>query len=415
MGGRVVVVVDKYPCLSESFVRNEIAALERHGISVAVVACCPEKQCDTWISSSLQARVLRTKECLDEIPRLKKAAAFRNAICDVGSSAAFFRGRVRSLRGTARTAWTASVVAPLIAQWKPDWVHAHFLSLPAVVGHLLATQLSLPFSISAHARDIFVPTTRLDLLCSTARFIAVCSLHAQASLIGRLPPQFAQKILHCPHPIDCPPFQRRQPDGPAKPPLFLCVARLVPKKGIDTVLEALALVRRRMAFRFRIVGGGPELHCLQRLAVRLGLDCVEFTGPGSPADVSAHLAQADLFLLGARTAMDGDRDGIPNAVLEAMAAGVPVVATDGGAIAEILRHRWTGWLSPPDDRMALADCIYEAASTPGLRGAIAERAWSEVVCRFSPDNSNQLAVQLERGIASVSCRGSIAVRPRPRI
>lgn len=400
MSRRVVVVADRYPCVSESFVRNDLAALEKRGISVSIVACCPPERCDRWISSPLEAEVLHTSETLKAFPLLKKAAVCFNAMSCVGFGAAFFRGRIRPLRGTARTAWTASVVGPRIARWRPDWVHAEFLGLPAAVGRLLAARLSVPFSISAHARDIFVPAMRLDRLCSTARFVAVCSSHARASLIGRLPPQLAEKVLYCPHVVACPPLRGRRPEGPARPPLFLCVARLVPKKGIDTVLQALALVRRRMHFRFRVVGGGPESDRLQQLARQLSLDCVEFTGPEAPSDVAAHLAQADLFVLGTRTAADGDRDGIPNALLEAMAAGVPVVATDGGAVSEIIRHRWTGWLSPPDDRMALADCICEAASMPELRNEITERAWFQVRRRFSSDNPNSLADQIERGIAS---------------
>jgi len=398
VSGRVLIVVDKYPCLSESFIRNDLAELERRGFAVAVVACCPAKHCDTWISSELQAKVLRARECLRTIPPSKRLEPFINAISDLGVSAAFFDGHMRSLRGTLRTAWTASAVTPIVAKWSPEWVHAQFLGIPAVVGDLLARRLGLPFSISAHARDIFVPTVRLDRLCSRAKFIAACSVQAQASLIGRLPSHLADRVFYCPHTIGWPPLQRRSSNDCAMPLLFLSVARLVPKKGLDTVLEALALVREQIDFRFRIVGEGPELHRLQRLASRLGLDCVEFNGRASPADVSEHLAEANLFLLGTRTAADGDRDGIPNAVLEAMAARVPVVATDGGAISEVLRHRCTGWLSPPDDHRALADCIYEAATHRALRDEIIEAAWSEIRRRFPSDNPHLLADRIKCAI-----------------
>jgi glycosyltransferase involved in cell wall biosynthesis len=175
-----------------------------------------------------------------------------------------------------------------------------------------------------------------------------------------------------------------------EPLRLLSVCRLVPKKGIDVVLRALAMVRSEVHYHYRICGAGPELPRLRALTRELQLENVDFVGPISPAAVAAELAQADVFALGTRRTPDGDRDGLPNALLEAMAAGVPVIASDAGAVSEVVQHRRTGWLPPPDRPREFADALREVALDRVIRWTVAVNAHAEIRRRFSSELSPSL-------------------------
>jgi glycosyltransferase involved in cell wall biosynthesis len=136
--------------------------------------------------------------------------------------------------------------------------------------------------------------------------------------------------------------------------------------------------------RYRVVGDGPEGPRLRRLAASLGIaHVVEWAGPREPAAIGAELAAADVVVLGCRVARDGDRDGVPNALLEAMAAGVPVIACDAGGVNEVIEHGRTGWLVAPDDPRALALALDTVARDPVLRAAVGEGGRTSVQHRFA--------------------------------
>lgn len=393
LGGRVAVVVDRYPCVSESFVRRELAALEAQGFELAIVVCSPAAKCDPWFPSGLRAAVIRTDACARSCDGWQRVRAGAVALRNLQRAIPLFPAGARGVKAAARAAWTAAAIQPVLERWSPDWVHAHFLGMPAATASLLTRHLRIPLSISAHARDIFVPSVRLAPVCARARFVAVCSEHAQATLMGRLPASLAQRVVHFPHQLNCARTIADRPARNGEQLRLLSVCRLVPKKGIDVVLRALALLPDA-PYRYRIVGDGPERARLQALVEVLGLDGVEFAGPAPPEEVPMELARADVFVLGTSTAQDGDRDGIPNAMLEAMAAGVPVVMTDSGAVSEVIRHGRTGWLAPPNCPAALAKVLMEAASDYVNRRHVAVQAHLEVQRRFSDENRCPLATRL---------------------
>jgi len=215
------------------------------------------------------------------------------------------------------------------------------------------------------------------------------------------------RVVRFRHYVDCGPTVTERATRDGAPLRLLSVCRLVPKKGIDVILRALALLGPEVPCRYRIVGGGPERAQLYGLARELGLPGVEFVGPLPPDIIPTELAQADVFVLGLRTARDGDRDGVPNAVLEAMAAGVPVVVSDAGAVSEVVRHGSTGWLLPPDQPRAFAEALREVASDHAMRRRVAEGAHLEIRRRFSSElRPSPLAVRLAREIASTRIRSS---------
>ncbi|HKR13396.1 MAG TPA: glycosyltransferase family 4 protein [Pyrinomonadaceae bacterium] len=395
--GRVAVMVDKYPCLSESFIRRELTNLASLGFKLVVLTCSPARRSDRALlpespfnvffpeAHSGRDHVRLAAESLRELPR----------------ALTLFPKGPRSTAAAGRAAWTAAAIRPALESWKPDWLHAHFLGMPAAAACLLSQRLNVPLSISAHARDIFVPQVDLAKLCSRARFVSTCSEHARTSLIEQLPSQLAKRVVHFSHDVECGPTVKNQEQVNGFPLRLLSVCRLVPKKGVDVILKALALLRSESEcrYRYRIVGGGPELSRLKALASDLNLEDVEFVGPVSPDVVQRELAHADVFVLGARRMPDGDRDGIPNAMLEAMAAGIPVIVSDAGGVSEVIRHRSTGWLLPPNNPEAFADALREVALDHRVRRRVAASARAEVRRRFS-QNGRLLALKLSSEMAN---------------
>ncbi len=157
-------------------------------------------------------------------------------------------------------------------------------------------------------------------------------------------------------------------------PVVLCVARFVEKKGIDTLLEALALLASRgVDFRCELIGEGPLRQTLEHLAQQLNLtQRVVFLGGATQISVAAALEGATVFALPCRQAPDGDQDGMPNVLIEAMAVGVPVVGGDAGGVAEAVDHERSGLLVPSNAPTELAEALERVLSDPALRHRLVE-------------------------------------------
>jgi glycosyltransferase involved in cell wall biosynthesis len=169
---------------------------------------------------------------------------------------------------------------------------------------------------------------------------------------------------------------------------ILSVGRLVPKKGFDVLLDALALFPAAQRPRVTIVGDGPERTNLQRLADSLGLDShVHFCGWLPNDQVKNLLRRSTMCVLPCRVDSDGDRDGIPVALMEAMAEGVPVITGDLPAIRELIQNGENGILLPPDDVFGLADAIRELSSRPGLRERLGRAGRERVQEEFALDTN----------------------------
>jgi colanic acid/amylovoran biosynthesis glycosyltransferase len=189
-----------------------------------------------------------------------------------------------------------------------------------------------------------------------------------------------------PHGVDLSRFRPRafRPRGPLA---LLAVGRLVEKKGFHVLIDAAAQLRT--AFRLRIVGDGPEHARLAGAVQRHGLaESVELAGPLTHHELPAEYAAADVVVTPSLADAAGDRDGLPNVVLEAMASGLSVVGGDVGALATALNGR-SGLLVPPGDADALADAVELLAARPGLRAAIGQAARARVQRDFDLDRCGE--------------------------
>jgi glycosyltransferase involved in cell wall biosynthesis len=269
-------------------------------------------------------------------------------------------------------------------------IHAHFASSPASVALLLARITGLPFSFTGHARDIFELTAPelIAALVADARFVVAVSDYSREYLMRVIAPADRTKVVVVRNGID---GQRFSPPGGDAPvagrggvPLILSVARLVEKKGLDTLVEACGrLAAEGVAFRCEVIGEGPQRRMLETLAGRAGIDGhIALPGMKDQQAVIAAYRAATVFVLPCRRTATGDQDGLPVSIAEAMWAGVPVVTTPTSGIPELVVHGETGLLVPAGDPGALADAIVRLLNDPALRARLAGNARAAAAAAF---------------------------------
>jgi len=256
-------------------------------------------------------------------------------------------------------------------------LHAHFAGLTADIAAIAARTLGLPWTCAVHAHDVFTPPPRqLSRRLRTATGIVACSEAAASAVIAAgIPPEKVTVIRHG-LPLNDFPFDTIQPDQ-----LVLFAGRLEPKKGIDTLIRACALLLTRgVHFTCVIAGDGPDMQALKRLSERLGLiDTVVFVGWQSQEETRSHIMDASVLVLPSRRLGNGDRDGIANVLVEAMALGTPVITSTASAAREVITDNVNGLLVPPDAPGPLADALASALTSKDLllRLAKAGRQTSE--------------------------------------
>lgn len=196
----------------------------------------------------------------------------------------------------------------------------------------------------------------------------------------------------------------------------MSVGRLVEKKGHDTLIRAIAVMRDAgIDVQVRIAGEGPEWSTLQRLAHGLGVsDRVSFLGPLTPAEVESEYLTADVFALACRKLPDGDRDGIPNVLLEAMAHGLPVASTTLAGVREAVIDGDSGLLSAPDDPAGLAASLERLAASADLRAVMGAAGRERIAKAFRREQTLPIVHQTlqEAGLVPAPVYALAADEPR---
>jgi glycosyltransferase involved in cell wall biosynthesis len=267
-------------------------------------------------------------------------------------------------------------------------LHAHFVHSPTSVA-LFASQFSgLSFSFTGHAKDIYTSDPRqLAEKIDLARFAVTCTEHNKQYL-RRISPGTTTPIYRIYHGIEIDLFSRdtHQNKGLKNSPPYniLTVARITPKKGLDTVYRAIRLLcDQGFAVNHTLIGDGEDRATILSLIRDLGLNQVTRWLGTQPHDVVLeHYRQSDLFVLACEIAPNGDRDGIPNVLIESMAVGVPVVATNVSAIPELVEDEENGLLVPPGEPEQLALAMTRLLEDEDLRKRVIPAAKKRVVREF---------------------------------
>ncbi|MBJ7470888.1 MAG: glycosyltransferase family 4 protein, partial [Solirubrobacteraceae bacterium] len=398
----VSYVIRTFPKLSESFVLREVLALHEAGVPIEVWSLVPPSDAEAALvpGAAPLAGLIRT-------PPRGRSGLVRM----MGDLLALLLRRPRS---TLRMVWWALVwtvrerdprtlaalpyAAHLARRAAAPHLHAHFANTPATTAVLAAGLSGRTASYTAHARDLWVVTSPQFLRAKTRRCtFAAGETTFAADLIRQragwaVPAHTVTNIVPAPEPTAL--------TQPREPGLIVVTARLVEKKGLDLLLRAMAELLAPQPgasggspVRLEVIGDGPDRAALQALAVELGIaDHVLFRGAVAYDDVRATLARASIFALPAREATDGDTDGLPVAILEAMAHRLAVVSTPIAGIPEAIVDGQTGRLVPAEDVPALTAALRELLADAALRDRLGQAAGDYVAARHSgPANARQLA------------------------
>lgn len=390
MTGPVAFVLKGYPRLSETFIAQEIQGLERRGLDIRIVSLRhPTDKATHPIHAEIKAPVSYLPEYLHHEPA-RVLAGWRAARRMPGYAKAMAVWRADLRRDLTRNRVRRFGQACVLAAELPSDVtrlHFHFLHTPASVTRYAAMMRELPFGGSAHAKDIWTsPDWEIREKLADCDWLATCTAGGAAHLRGLAPDP--KTVLLQYHGLDLTRFP--SPSIPvAKGPVeILSVGRAVPKKGYDDLLEALARLPRDAPWHFRHIGGGKELDVLRRRADALGLsERIEWLGARPQSEVLDALRRASIFVLASKIAEDGDRDGLPNVLMEAQSQEVPVVATSVSAIPELIRDGETGLLVPPGDSKALAVALERMIGDADLRAALGKAGADRVRADFDAERT----------------------------
>lgn len=388
---RLAVVVKGWPRLSETFIAQELVALEEAGLDFDIWSLRHPYDAKTHpLHDRLRARVIYLPEYLREEPR-RVAAAMGAAAALPGFDAAaeaYARDVARDDTPNRRRRWGQACVMAHEMGGDISALYAHFLHTPSSVARYAAILRGLPWSFSAHAKDIWTSPEwelreKLSAAHHGAAFGATCTASGAAHLRGLADRTDRVDLVY--HGLDlgrfpAPPERAlRVADAPLR---LMSVGRLVEKKGYDRLLEALALLPDTLDWRLTHIGKGELREALQARATALGLsDRITWRGACDQPEVIAAMRAADLFVLPSRLAADGDRDGLPNVLMEAASQKLPILSTPVSAIPEFIDDGVHGLLRE-DDPATLAAAIRDFAQAPALGPRLAEAAFDRLMAEF---------------------------------
>jgi glycosyltransferase involved in cell wall biosynthesis len=402
---KIVVLLKGYPRLSETFIAQELLGLEAAGLALVLVALRrPTDVKRHPVHGEIKAEVRYLPEYLHDEPlrvirSLVKALSFKGFWRAMLTAAGDFvhdptRHRLRRL-GQA---------AVLAAEWPRGgkWLHAHFIHTPASVASYASLITGVPWSCSAHAKDIWTtPERELAQKLSAARWVVSCT-KAGLDRLAQVASGNARLALSY-HGLDLDRFgefpgSRPRRDGSNKddPVVILSVGRLVEKKGYDVLLQALGLLPRQLSWRFVHIGGAAEgADELKNLARSLGLaERIEWKGAQAQGEVLRHYREADLFALACKIGRDGDRDGLPNVLVEASSQRLACISTDVAGVTELLVDGVNGVVVKPGVPKAFADALARLITDPTWRTQLGDRAERDVRSRFDSRASVRQLVEL---------------------
>ncbi len=384
---KVGYVVKRYPRLSETFILDEILGVEELRIEVAIHSLLPPtdgrfhsdvglvKGEVTYLPTAGSEGVVEAFTSLRSLGSRATQAALDCAL-------AFLDRVPREHRATLLL--QSIRLADLAIKNEFDHLHAHFMTLPGQTAYLAHLFSGIGFSVTAHAKDIYLKSVKRELFTEVAEAAAavVTVCHANRRYIDRY-------VLRRPATVEViynsvVPQKAVQDAGPRHPGLLLAVGRLVEKKGFGVLLDACRILADRgRDFECVIAGDGEEFQSLAEQRSRLGLEPrVRMIGSASRSDVFQLMGRARALVAPCLTGADGNQDALPTVLLEALVAGVPTVSTTVGGIPEIVDHGVEGLLVPERDPAALADAMDRVLTDDALWAAMSAAGPSKAANRF---------------------------------
>ena len=395
---RIAVIVRGWPRITETFVAQEIYGLQEAGLEIGLFALRdPKEKKRHAIHDMVKADPIYLNGNI-LVLFLKAYFAFWHFRKSPGLKmlwSAFIQDLKQEFSlSRVKRLFQALVFSKNHAQ-DYDYIYAHFLHTPSTVAYYVHLLTGIPWSFSAHAKDIYTsPKWDLKTKLSSASWGNTCTAYNH-HFLSEISPDFKMHLIY--HGIDLDRFnyerdfeKNKKGQDPNNPLVFLTIARAIEKKGLDVVLKALATLPKEIYWRWVHIGGGVLKKEYMKLAKDLGVfEKCDFQSPLTQDEVMPYFHQADLFLLPCRISKSGDRDGLPNVLVEASASAVPCLSTDVSAVKELLVDGETGFLVPSNDVASYASKLFELCESPALRKEVALAAQKKVMQEFSYEKAVQ--------------------------
>ncbi len=420
---RIGFLVKTFPRLSETFILNEILGLEQLGWDLHIYSL--KRPADEPVHPG----VGQVKATVKYVPTLMPMASLLDPLRILAAHLRMLLTRpVRYVAAIRRYFWKtaetrlkeflqAGYLAASLERNGITHLHAHFANTPTAVAEIAHWLTNIPFSFTAHAKDIYT-SNEADLArrIGAATSVLTCTEFNERHLRSIAGNRASIHLAY--HGIDATRFAAvvRDPSASAEEavPLVLSVGRFCEKKGLEDLIRACAILRdKNIRFRCVLVGYGPLDNQLKELRRALGLEAlIEMPGRLAQPEVIAQYRKASLFVLPCLVTDSGDRDGIPNVLFEAMAAGVPVVTTNVSGITELVVEGKTGWLVESRRPDLLAQSIEHVLAHSDQAAALAENARRCVLENFTLEVSSQrvherLTAAVNKGLAPTPKAGAM--------
>lgn len=407
---KIGVVVKEWFRLSETFIAQEIFGLEQNGLDITVYSLRkPKPKAKQPIYQQIKA----------EINHLEKSPI---SLLFNGIKALIYFKSDPNLSQLLRTfksdfckkpSWSrlkrlcqALIFSRMMAK-DIDILYAHFLHTPSTFAYYVHLLTGKPWCFSAHAKDIWTsPQWDLEQKMATALWGNTCTAYNHSFLNGLNTNRPINLIYHG---ITLSAFSYERPfdltqigDNPKRPFQILTIARAVEKKGLDLLIEALSQLPQNLYWHWTHIGDGILLKKYKQRVKKLGLSKqITFLGPLTQSEITPHFKQADLFVLPCRIGKNGDRDGLPNVLMEALAMQIPILSTQVSAVEELIEDGISGILVEPDNISALKDAIIKLISDPNLRQALALQGEARVKTDFACDKGiSQLSLLFQNSLGA---------------
>ena len=409
--GPVAYVMSRFPKLTETFILDELVAVDRQGQAVELYPLLRERatvihpEAVPWVARAHYLPFLSAA-----IVRSNLAYLVRHPRRYLGTFAAMVRGTFGSANFLVGGLGIFPKVVHAGGRMRAagvTHVHCHFASHPALAGFLIRRLYDIPYSFTAHGSDLHVDRTMLCRKIDEARFVATIARSNAAVIESTCGPVAKLVIIRCG--VDGSVFvpSRLVPGVPpssapgqaTRPLQLLCVGTLHEVKGQAHLLDAVAeLGRQGVPVCLRLVGDGPDRPALETRAARLGItERVEFLGQRTRSEVVQLLAASDVLVAPSVPTSGGKREGLPVVIIEALASGIPVVASHLSGIPELVETDITGITVPPGDASAIADALRRLAADPALRRRLGRAGRARVEADYDLDANARRLIGLFRG------------------
>jgi glycosyltransferase involved in cell wall biosynthesis len=386
---KIAYLMSRFPKISETFILYEILEVQRNGIEVEIFPLIREQE----TASHPEAAALSKRACFTSLLSLECIAAQFYWL--LKKPAAYVRAWIDAIIGNAispKFLLRALFAVPLAATFARKMVkngiqhiHAHWATHPALAAYVVHQLTKIPYSVTAHAHDLYVERPMLRVKLESAAFIVTISEYNKRFLRALFGPNIASKthVIHCG--VDTDLFRPEAKSSNSRPFTILCVASLNDYKGHSYLIDACKILRETGVDFVCLLAGDGELRqeIEQRIQNAELTKYVSILGWKTRNEINTLMANADVFVLPSIETASGKKEGIPVALMEALAMELPVVATSISGVPELVSDSKTGLLVQEKDPQSLAEAIYLLYERPELRTFLGRSGRAKVQREFN--------------------------------